>query len=275
MGKMIDDLKINLQSSFERSPDSAGERRALETGDNLSVPVLAEPDVGEAERRDSLTGDRVQNGEARDNTYEPHHSREIQRSVADTDSRGAQNFQQERIGDMKCDAHAEHSVTMHTETTAKSTGIIPLGSAASNVQTADAACPPSVASPTLTTQEQRQPSMRPSPVSGVTPPVHTRWKKGQSGNPGGRARHVSRAYIKHLETVVDEETGETNADKIAKAQIKKAYSEKDDGSTAAAREIRQATETDDEANKGGVSIGNLNMAIIQQIQRAATEGELE
>lgn len=114
-------------------------------------------------------------------------------------------------------------------------------------------------------------SLRPSPISGVTPPIATRWKKGHSGNPGGRAKHVSRAYIKHLETIVDEESGETNADKIAMAQIKKASLIFDPGSTAAAREIRQATEGDEDKDKGGFNIGSLNVAILNQITRAATE----
>jgi len=30
-----------------------------------------------------------------------------------------------------------------------------------------------------------------SPISGLPPPVHTRWKKGQSGNPGGRPKGES------------------------------------------------------------------------------------
>lgn len=30
-----------------------------------------------------------------------------------------------------------------------------------------------------------------SPISGIPPPVHTRWKPGQSGNPGGRPKGKS------------------------------------------------------------------------------------
>lgn len=288
---MSDDLRINLQSSVERSTDSTGERGAMETGcNNFPVPVQAEPRLGITTDH-AVSKPSLATGEARESTQSrptyglesrggennlsapdkvPHqHPTDDgnQRRVSQSDSlvdsaavsSGAQNFQP-KGGDAKC--------KFQTTSSAQSQGT--RSSAAPTFDPEGAACPQSELAPVAT--GEKQPSMRPSPISGVTPPVHTRWKKGcPSPNPGGRAKHVSRAYIKHLETVVDKETGETNADLIAKEQIRKASSAKDDGSTAAAREIRQATEGDEEAGKGGFNVGSLNVAILQQITRAATE----
>jgi hypothetical protein len=62
-------------------------------------------------------------------------------------------------------------------------------------------------------------------------------------NKGGRPKGMSKAYTRWL-AEVDPATGESNADKLAKAQIARACNPKDPGSTAAAREIRKATEGD-------------------------------
>ena len=66
-----------------------------------------------------------------------------------------------------------------------------------------------------------------------------RWRKGQSGNPGGVPKKLSDAYRKSLEEV--DENGMPNSAKIAMAQVWKATVLAD---TQAAREIRTATEGD-------------------------------
>lgn len=40
--------------------------------------------------------------------------------------------------------------------------------------------------------------MRPSPVSGTTPPVESRWKPGQSGNPTGRPKALVSRHVRRL-----------------------------------------------------------------------------
>jgi Family of unknown function (DUF5681) len=86
---------------------------------------------------------------------------------------------------------------------------------------------------------------------GGLPPVETRWKKGQSGNPGGRpkTKPLTDAYRKSVSLVITPEVakemrlpaafvGMTVADVIAIGQAKAAIK----GSTIAAREIADRIE---------------------------------
>lgn len=67
----------------------------------------------------------------------------------------------------------------------------------------------------------------------------TRFKHGQSGNPGGRpkSKHVSDAYLADLEQI-DAKTGKTRAELIARAMVNKAIR----GFVGAAQEITNRTE---------------------------------
>ena len=78
---------------------------------------------------------------------------------------------------------------------------------------------------------------------GPTPDVGkaTRWKKGQSGNPGGRpkSKTLSDAYKYKLEEPVSNDPeGRTWAELIAEAQVRDAVR----GNVQAAREIADRTE---------------------------------
>lgn len=61
--------------------------------------------------------------------------------------------------------------------------------------------------------------MRPSPVSGTTPPVETRWKPGESGNPTGRPK--SAPVTRQLRKLLRQSNGE-NARLLAEAMLAKA-----------------------------------------------------
>jgi hypothetical protein len=63
---------------------------------------------------------------------------------------------------------------------------------------------------------------------------------GETRNPGGRPRLISESYVKRL-AEIDPETEVSYAELVARAQVEKALQ----GDTAAAREIRQATEGQD------------------------------
>lgn len=79
-----------------------------------------------------------------------------------------------------------------------------------------------------------------------------RFPPGQSGNPGGRPKLLTGAYTKML-AEVDGETGMTKAEMIARAGFVRSVSVLP-GGTAAAREIRQATEGDTVNYKFDVSL---------------------
>ena len=88
----------------------------------------------------------------------------------------------------------------------------------------------------------------------------TQFKKGQSGNPGGRPRLLKFAYKEWLAKT--DKDGVTNAEKVAEAQGLKAQK----GSTEAAREIRMATEWENEAE---AQKQLLDSGAIQELQRMA------
>ncbi len=68
-----------------------------------------------------------------------------------------------------------------------------------------------------------------------------RWKKGQSGNPGGRRRNrITEAIREQLTVVIDKESGMTVAEAIANAVIREALSGK--RQLQAANEIMDRTE---------------------------------
>lgn len=71
------------------------------------------------------------------------------------------------------------------------------------------------------------------------PPAHTRWKPGQSGNPGGRPKtaHLAQAYREALESL-DPKTQRSVAEVIAMAIIRRALK----GDVKAAQEIADRTE---------------------------------
>jgi Family of unknown function (DUF5681) len=117
--------------------------------------------------------------------------------------------------------------------------------------------------PDLTMPENDAPENR-GGNRGRLPPVETRWKKGQSGNPGGRPKKkpLSDAYRKSLSLVITPEmakemrlpagiAGMTIADVIAMGQAMAAIK----GSTIAAREIADRIEgrvdvSEEERNPG-------------------------
>lgn len=61
-----------------------------------------------------------------------------------------------------------------------------------------------------------------SPLSGKPPPMHTRWKKGHSGNPKGRPKGTG--VTDRIKAILDQETknGGTVADAMARAAIRAA-----------------------------------------------------
>ena len=70
------------------------------------------------------------------------------------------------------------------------------------------------------------------------PPVATRWKKGQSGNPGGRPKGIfSRATRKHLLAQVSE--GVMALDEVVAPQVDRAVKDRD---TRAAEFLRDTVD---------------------------------
>lgn len=84
--------------------------------------------------------------------------------------------------------------------------------------------------------------MHPNSLANLKKGEKTEFIPGESGNPGGRPKLLTGAYTKML-AEVDEETGMTKAELIARAGFVRSVSVFP-GGTAAAREIRQATEGD-------------------------------
>ena len=76
-----------------------------------------------------------------------------------------------------------------------------------------------------------------SPISGVAPPKDTRWRKGVSGNPGGRPK--GRGVTHYLrEILAREHNGRPIGELVAERLVKDALS----GKFAAAKEIMERTD---------------------------------
>lgn len=92
----------------------------------------------------------------------------------------------------------------------------------------DPATDPAPEPPAPPEPPQGAPRPRPpgaSPISGTPPPVSTRWKKGQSGNPGGRPKGLGiTAALREL--AATEHGGKPIAALIAERMVKEALSGK-------------------------------------------------
>ncbi len=91
-------------------------------------------------------------------------------------------------------------------------------------------------------QNRRKHKMHPSSLANLKKGKKTEFAAGESGNPGGRPKLLTGAYTAML-AEVDEDSGKTHAEILAEAGYVRALSLLP-GGTAAAREIRQATEGD-------------------------------
>jgi hypothetical protein len=107
---------------------------------------------------------------------------------------------------------------------------------------------------------------------GGLPPIETRWKKGQSGNPGGRpkTKPLTDAYRRSLSLVITPQVakemrlpagfvGMTIADVIAIGQAKAAIK----GSTMAAREIADRIERRFDAPEADKNLGRRMIVVIR------------
>lgn len=90
-------------------------------------------------------------------------------------------------------------------------------------------------------QNRRRRKMHPNSLANLKKGKDTEFVSGESGNPGGRPKLASGAYLEWLGTINEvDPQGRTNAQLMAAGQGLAAIS----GNTGAAREIRQATEGD-------------------------------
>ncbi len=123
--------------------------------------------------------------------------------------------------------------------------------------------------PTKQSSENAHPNWKPdsglSPISGVAPPVHGRWKPGQSGNPGGRPKKkpMTEALIRILNKLNDAE-----GEDFTKALFMKAAQ----GDVAAFKEIADRVEGKVAQPIGGA--GDLPDLKIQAITRTIIEPAL-
>jgi hypothetical protein len=97
-------------------------------------------------------------------------------------------------------------------------------------------------------------------VSGVVPPVNTRWKPGQSGNPRGRPQTFTKALYRVLRSVKDPQGRSQLAYDVMKAQVQAAL----DGDTNAARfvtETLQGKPTSAVEHSGAIASASVKIII--------------